>query len=309
MYINYFKQISRFLLGLMICCLLFSKSVSAQEYKFKFNPPDNLNFVQNIKNTKTTKVENLGERVDVTQTRLRVNIKKIPTGFKITMTPLSTSIRQDDQIISNPIIDLLKDIVVTYEVDNDGKLLKIKGYENVLEKAKKSLPPSAIASVTAILSEEALVNKEKTEWSGRIEDFANATVKIGDAFTVNLPFALPNGETINYYTVIKVTGKDSCAPEKTCLKIETLYNSNAEALAKFAGKTIEQITNESSSKPTVSKAEIQGKAHRLIDPETMLIYEETINRTIKFQLEIPGQGKKNVVSEEKRVYTYEYTPE
>lgn len=298
-----------FLLTAAISWLLISNSIaSAQEYKFRFNPPDNITFIQNVKTTKTTKVENASERVDVNEGRVKINIKKAGSGFIITMTSISVLMKRDGQIVNNPILDVMKDVVVTYEVDANGKLLRIRGYENVLERAKIPLPSAVIQSIAPLLSEEALVNKAKTEWSGRIEDFSDATVKIGDVFTASLPFLLPTGESITYYTVIKIAGQEKCGT-RTCLKIETAYNSKPEALAKFAGKVIDKIMSEAKSKErvAVSGAEINGEVERLIDPETMLIYSETINRTIKMQVEIPGQGKANTVSEEKRVYSYEYT--
>ena len=57
--------------------------------------------------------------------------------------------------------------------------------------------------------------------------------------------------------------------------------------------------------PSLSNAKIAGKGERIIDPATMLIYSETVERTTKMMMAVPGQGEVEMTSVDKREYGYE----
>ena len=51
---------------------------------------------------------------------------------------------------------------------------------------------------------------------------------------------------------------------------------------------------------------IKGKATRLIDPSTMNIYKEEVERIIHMEMDIPGAGQIPVKMIETRSYDYVY---
>jgi hypothetical protein len=51
-----------------------------------------------------------------------------------------------------------------------------------------------------------------------------------------------------------------------------------------------------------------SRGERVIDPATMLIYAESLSRTIKMRTEAPGQEPVWTTMQEKREYRFAYTP-
>jgi hypothetical protein len=175
---------------------------------------------------------------------------------------------------------------------------------------KATLPPAAVQSLSSVLSEEALVNKEKADWDGRISSFVGQKAEIGDAWTSTDRYPMPTGGTVEFYSATKLVGSAK-AGGKDCVRIRFSYNTDANALKQFVGKLgkdIGQMTGSKSAafKPGAGAATIVGSGERLIDPATMLIYSETLTRTIKMPMEVPGQGKVSTTLVEKKEYQFDY---
>lgn len=293
-------------IAFFIPCIVFE--AIAQEFEFRFNPPDGIAFVQTSKITKIKDLGPLGKQTDETESKTKVVIKKTPSGYSAIFTPISATMSQDGKKVDNLILSLLQDIVVTYEVDAKGQLKTISGFDTLEKKIKETFPPEAVESLSTVINEQTMINKEKAEWNGRIGSFVGSRVNLGDVWTSTDEFALPKGGTVTFYSTTKVADKVKCGTWD-CLQIQFSYNSDAKALKDFIGKVASDIAEAANSpkpKPEISEVEIDGGGERLIDPNTMLIYSETLTRTMKIPMEVPGQGKVMTTMQEKREYTFDY---
>jgi hypothetical protein len=63
----------------IVSCL--ALQASAQEFEFRFNPPDSVAFVKAVKSTKVKTLDTLGSQTDVTESMEKIVIKKTPTGY------------------------------------------------------------------------------------------------------------------------------------------------------------------------------------------------------------------------------------
>ena len=92
-----------------------------------------------------------------------------------------------------------------------------------------------------------------------------------------------------------------------CVRLEFSFNTDAEELENFLGDMGEDLAEmaDMEAAPSVSNTKIVGKGERIIDPATMLIYSETVERTTKMMMAIPGQGEVEMTSVDKREYGYE----
>ena len=132
-------------------------------------------------------------------------------------------------------------IVVTYDVDPRGQVRAIRGYGEVLEKIKATLPPAVVQAMPSALNEEAMVHREIAEWNGRVGSFVGQTGRIGESGTATSEFALPTGGTVAFYTVttfaetVRVGGRE-------CVRIRFAYNTNPEALKPLIGKAFDEET-------------------------------------------------------------------
>ncbi|HWM93254.1 MAG TPA: hypothetical protein VN493_21000 [Thermoanaerobaculia bacterium] len=137
-------------------------------------------------------------------------------------------------------------------------------------------------------------------WAGRISDFTGQSFELGSSWTAEVPFALPSGEEIQFYTRTEIAEKVRCG-DKDCVRIRFRYDSDASAMGAKIGQSVSEIAKGvGGPEVQIKKMTFTGGGERLIDPATMLIYSETLERTMNME----GMG----ISTEKREYTFDYQP-
>lgn len=273
---------------------------SAESVTFRFAPPDGTTFVQTLVTTKTLDAGVTGKRTDVQRSETRLRFDKTGDGWTLTATPISMTMTRDGQAVQNPVLEAMLGSVITYRLDAQGNIVAIRGFGEVQERLLKALPPEAAQAVAKLVNEEAMVAKERAEWAGRIGDFAGQSFELGSSWTSEAPFALPTGEEIQFYTRTEIAEKARCG-DKDCVRIRFRYDTDASALGAKVGQSMNEISKEAGGPEVqIKKMTITGGGERLIDPATMLIHSETLERTTNME----GMG----VSTEKREYTFDYQP-
>jgi len=286
----------------------FASPVFGQEVNFRFNPPDDLTYLQKFSSTKTKKIDDGQTQIDIVNSDAKISFLKTADGYEVKAEIISMKMERDGQVIENPVWALMQKLVFTYHLDSTGNLMEITGFDEFADWMKQSLPPEAVKALSKVLNKEALLNKEIAEWEGRIGLFIGLTVNIGDTWTDTTDFVLPNGETIIFYNttiideLVEFNGKN-------CVRIKFQYTSDPENLSSVVKEVVEGVmsaVSDTAVKLDVSTNEIIGEGERIIDPSTMLIQWETIKRTIKMIMSIPGEGEVSIVTHEERIYTFEY---
>ena len=282
-------------------------SARAQEVHFRFNPPDDFTaYVSTYKNTQISEMGALGKRTRVSEVKTEVTIDKTPEGYLVTSTPISFTMTQNGKPVEDPILSFLQNITVSYELDVDGQLIKIRGFEGTIEKLKASLPAGLPPTVAALLSEETFINGATQEWDARTGSYVGMAAEIGDVWAGVEETPTAMGGTMAFYSVTKLAEQVKF-DDVDCVRLEFSFNSDAEELKNFMGDMWEELAEmaDMEAAPSVSNTQIAGKGERIIDPATMLIYSETVERTMKMMMVVPGQGEVEVTSVDKREYGYE----
>jgi hypothetical protein len=291
----------------IVCCWGVAVSATAQEVHFQFNPPDDFPaYVSTYKNTQVTDMGALGKRTRVSEGKQKVTTDKTPGGYSVTFMPISIMMTQDGKPREDPILSFIQNITVIYELDVDGQLVKIRGFEGTIEKLKASLPAEFPPTVAALLSEETFINRAAQEWDARIGSYVGMAAEIGDVWAGVDETPLPMGGTMAFYSVTKFAEQVKFN-DVDCVRLEFSFNTDAEELKDFMGDMWEDLAEmaDMEAAPSVSNTKIAGKGERIIDPATMLIYSETVERTIKMTMAVPGQGEVEMTSVDKREYGYE----
>jgi len=299
------KHLIKFFLIVFIITIITENRVYCQSIEFSFNPPDNLSYYQTLKSTKVMDMGELGKRTEISEFRAKIDVKKDSTGFSLTTTPVSVKMLRDGQEISDPILTLLQKIVFKYTIDNEGQIISVKGFENLLDLMLESLPPQMIQPISSVLNKETLAKKEIAEWNSRIGDFAGLKTSLGQVFAGTDEFLLPTGKSATYYTVTKIAEKTKVGNDE-CLRITFSYNSDKAALRELFGEVVDNISESTEAGSTNSEISIEGEGERVINPSNMLIYSEKIKRTLRMELDIPNKGKISTTRQEERTYIYEY---
>ncbi|MFC2129832.1 hypothetical protein ACFLSQ_00200 [Bacteroidota bacterium] len=284
-----------------------SSIVNGQEITFEFNPPD-ITFNEILKTDKITLVDGIKQKEDEITATMKIVLKKSNTGYRISKTPMMMNSKRDGEVFQNPIFMFLTNIATTGEIDKNGTLINVSGYESLIPRAKKELPAKVADAMMISANEEAMINKAKAEWNARISDFAGQSVQIGNMFSGEGKFPLPNGEKLTFFSVVKVADTVEFEGRK-CVKIEFKNSSTPEDLALFMGYSVEetsQIFNFDANHGLRTSIILNGHGERIIDPNTMLIYSEKTFRRVEMKTEEMGDESKTITTLETKEYIYEY---
>ena len=82
----------------------------------------------------------------------------------------------------HPLIQAMKDTLITYKVNAQGQAVEIEGFDIVTSKALSQLPPDIQAGMASVFNPEVLSEAALIEYNARVGDFVGATVSIGDVW-------------------------------------------------------------------------------------------------------------------------------
>lgn len=278
----------------------------SEKVQFTFAPPAGTAYVQAVESTRRKHFDGLGSQTDQMKSETEIAIEPTESGYEVVSKTLSVRTTRDGAPVEDPVASLMKEAVVRTFVDGSGVIQRIEGFGGLAEKVAERVPAEVAQALSAALSEDALVARETAEWSGRITDFAGAEVEVGEVFEVEVPFTLPNGSEIVYDLRTWVSGYEPCEAGR-CVRIELRYDSDASNLEDYlesSGKALSGLVDGLSF--SASGPRIVGGASRLMDPSTMLIYHETVSRSMTMEVEIPGYGKVPSRLDEEREHSFAY---
>ncbi len=304
---GYYKY-SIFLLALYF---LFPGCSPDKEFKFTFNRKDGEAYIQRLSVTRERQTGETGIQMDDTLSVTRVTCKKTSEGWDIDSKPQSRVMMRNGKEVTNPLLALLSDFVITYKLDKDGEIKDIAGYEKVLEAIKSQYHPGIAEDIASSLDIDTLKQREFTEWDGRIGNYINKEFSIGDVWESETPFILPNGAKLTYK--VKTHFKEMVQYKNVkCVVIEQTYGDTGEGITDLVNDVAESVSteeenrNDKSIKSGKISSSITGKVTRLIDPSTMNIYKEDAERIIRMEMDVPGAKGIPVKITETRSYEYEY---
>jgi hypothetical protein len=271
---------------------------------FDFNPPDGAVFEQTSTRTRTVELPS-GPRKDVSETKSRETVSKTRDGFAIKSKFIHSTISRNGQPIANPISAAMEGLEVTFTVGKDGQLREIKGFSGIIDAVKSKFPGPVAQMMIPLFNEDSLVQRERAEWNGRYGGFVGKTVEIGDVWVGEDDYPLPSGGNAKFYSATTFDSIVDCGGKK-CVLVKFIYDSSSQDLAKLVGEVANGLAQAAGADSGVvqltSGVKISGSGERIVDPFTMIIQSEKIERTIKLEMDIAGQGPQPATMHETREY-------
>jgi hypothetical protein len=302
----------RSLAGILLCALFTAPLAATAEsdtVTFTFAPPDGTAFTTTLEASVEMTLGEMGTRRQGTVMTSRTVVDRTKDGWAVSSRLVSAEAARDGRPEANPMLQAMVGMEVVYILDADGVLLEIQGLESVREKMIQGLPPAAMHALGPALSVEAMLEREAAEWNGRVGDFLGETVRLGESRTGTSSFPLPTGGAVEFDVTTAFAERVPC-PAGSCVRIRFAYGGDAAELArameKITGEVIEDAGGPKEAAPHVDEVSVEGSGERVVDPATMLIYSETIRRTIRAAIEQPGMGSVPSIRTEVREYTYSY---
>lgn len=276
----------------------------AQPIQFQFNPPGGAVFEQTSTRTRTLETPS-GPRTDVSETKSRETVSKTADGFAIKSKFIHSTISRNGQPIANPISAAMEGLEVTFTVGKDGQLREIKGFSGIIDAVKAKFPGPVAQMMIPLFNEDSLIQRERAEWDGRYGGFVGKSAEIGDVWVGEDEYPLPTGGTAKFYSATTFDSLVECGGRE-CVLIKFHYDSSSEDLAKLVGEVANGLAQAAGAASGVvqltSAIDITGSGRRVVDPSTMIIQSERIERTIKLEMDIAGQGPQPATMHEIREY-------
>ncbi|MGE0269358.1 MAG: hypothetical protein AB7S78_12985 [Candidatus Omnitrophota bacterium] len=293
----------------IIIFLLMTRTAAAQEtVRFVFNPPDGISYRETYSAQRTKEFGSLKKQVDQTEGTVKVVIKKTEQGYSLKAVPLLITMTRDGQPVPDSITQPMFDMKYDLHLDPDGHFVYVNGFEEFVEKMKAGLPANTPAEILKSISVEAMVNKEKAEYNGRVGDFIGREITVGETWLSESQFTLPDGNTIEFTAIFILRDMVPCGQTR-CARIEFQYDANPAGLTKFMDGMyggIKEMADGALDAVDLGDVKLSGSGVRLIDPQTMLIYSEEMNRLFETPMTLANGAKIPVTMTEVKQYGYKY---
>ena len=275
---NYFAMV-------ILRCVVVSILVSAQlvyaaepsdtSITFTFAPPTETRYTETVHITRQKQATTGGMRTDELTSSSNISIQQTPVGWEVVVKPAEYGLKLNGRRVLDPFADLQSKVTITHHLDSKGQIINTDvDYAALMNLLSRELPPQELANVTPMIQQKAgeLREKAAAEWKARVGEFIGRTARVGDVWEQDVSFADPVKGERSCRVRTEVSAVEAC-PAGSCVRItQTFYSSPADNSS--LGAAIGTLT-------------------RLVDPSTMLIYEE--------KAEAAMEGEK-----ETRVYEFLY---
>ncbi len=288
---------------------------AGQRFSFSFSPPEGTSFVQHLKTTRVQEFSAAGvesqTQTHASDSATRFTVHSTDTGYDVRAEQVSTAMTKNGEPVDDPVTDLLRGMPATYQTDPDGRLVAIRGFEEVSERIASELPSELSSLLMSVITEEALAKRGADEWNSRYGDLIGQTIRIGDVLSSSKSVEFVGGVNAVEYTAtwfpesVKCRGRD-------CVHVRIFRNTNLgalkERLAKEIGKPTRRLFDDITEPSSPGGFASEGETDRLVDPSTLLVQEETQRRTVTREIGVNDQVTGVLTINETKQYTFEYAP-
>ncbi len=275
--------------GALALALLVAAATSAraaESFTFRYAPPPDTRWILVLDHSQLLELAGRARQSSEIESRTRFAVTPDEDGYRVTSKPLSVRMTRDGRTVEDPVLQALRDVVTVHRLDSAGRLVAVEGYEGLAERLRARFPEQVTQALAGALDEQALAAQERAEWEGRIGGLLGRTVSLGEVLRGKTRLRVA-GREISCDVETRITERVACGASQ-CLRVKSVYRDQAPEQLLAGG------------------LRVSGETERLIDPDTMLIYAESMARITETQVEQPDQGAVRAVMTERRTYRYEY---
>lgn len=298
---------------ILTSALYFIAGAAASE-AFRFNPPDGLTIAVTSKTTTLKTISNK-TTAEIVSSRDEIVFNKTGYGYDITYRSLSssrtTNAEEDDEFMSS-VSDILDNATIIYKVDSSGRIIDIEGIDLIAEQIRTLIEehyPEAVSVMGDMLAgiEESIIEESINEWKYGIETFLGRSSKAGSIWKTKKLYNMPIGEpltgeqTVKIQKQVKKNGLDCVQVTYSGILDE---QSASDSLNSWATKMSRGIPE--NYVPSIKKASIIALESEVLDPKTMLCYQESSYEATDITVDVPGHGEERMSVQKTSLYAYEY---
>lgn len=269
---------------------------------FAFNPEAPLEYVEEVKHHRVTVAIGAEPPSEAVVSRVRYNLTAVEDGYEIRTTPLSFTLEKDGKPHEDKITEAIQMAPLVYKVASDGKLRGIGGHAAVTEFVRANAPKEFREQMLEAASEKTLAAKESSAWQSRVGDFLGKSTARGTGVLSESQSSLPDGSTARYFTVSVVMGSQEL-DGRELVKVKYAFTADPARVQRLANDLARDVVQGLPRPRAISALagfSINGGGERLIDPKSMVVYSDSMERNIQMIVSAGGGSSFPVVMHETR---------
>jgi len=297
------------------------------EITFNFNPPNGTTFIETERITKELRVVgNPDSEAKISEGKLKYVINRTDFGYSVRITPENTDFEVAEDV--SGILESLKaSLVITYNLDKNGRLKNVQGVEEGLKRIKDDSPlPDEMWDLIMSTGFSGMTLEEVMSYNwnnrGMFGFLVGETLSINQVYSLNGQLPLPDGSALQSSFEIKIPGMRNCYG-KQCAQVRMSAESDDSIVGERLNELLknmmlgiinillppEKATDAFNEIPRIDvyNSKVSSTNERLIDPKTGLLYSEIDTRTIYLTMKIEGESEQDVKIYEKHEYSYNFT--
>ncbi len=251
---------------------------------FRFQPPASTTCFETQHTTRIEERGSKGKETTLSEDKYQTTYSASETGYTMTIRKIDSQITHEGKSVPNPINEKLKGLALVHALDREGNIQSIQGQDALIEQIKAGLPPEKAAAIDKLFNTQALTQRARLAWHSRLARLAGQSLARKEVLITQEALPLPTGHMAVYFIASRFVDEVPCAASR-CVKLQLILDSNAALLNKRLGKaSLKEVPPNPliAGLPIMEKAEITGSGEQVIDPATMLLYSEQINRAISY---------------------------
>ena len=227
-------------------------------------------------------------RPAVTDTRertSRVFVTCTDTGFLNTAHVVSQSLSRNGSPVASPVLAAMEGLTFTYDLDKEGALRQITGYEMLPEAMRAKLADGIGATLGRMLNLDSLARQDAEAYGRVYEGLRGEVFEVGAAKLSAAARDLPYGGQAIVYAIDVLSPWDET---DGTARVTTSYSTDPAMLA--AGfETVEEASLRAAAEglaPALPEnhvsASVSGSGESVVDPSGLLVASRTV--TLEFDL-------------------------
>ena len=303
--------------------------LAQQTITFQFNPPDGTAFVERDRKIMRVVVSGEQPSEQTSETKYKYLIRKTPEGYSVRMEPGDPEFKlsSDLQALAR---SMLSNTVITADLDQRGRLVRIRGANTALAKAKQILPKELYDVVMQQLGGKTAEQIVAQSWNDRamLGALTGVSMQIGAVEKLHAPLPLPTQGTIDADITLAAKSLRPCHARQ-CVLLKFTQDSDDPRLAStFNGLVLGSMLGlvaamvPPTAKGQAAKADATSEVkellskiqysdlryslvdERLVDPATGLLYSERETKTTEGVLHLDQEQRKMTSTE---IHEYNFT--
>jgi hypothetical protein len=307
----------------VLTLLLTGVCLGAQTVRFQFNPPDGIAFIETHRQTKRITIIGVKEEMPpahTNQAKIKYQITKTEGGYSVITSPIAPDEKVSDDV-ATLMANLMQNMAITYDLDHNGQLVRVRGFREAFDKIAKSLPPELVGLIKSMLP-QSMEQQVAQQWKMRsmLGLHVGKNMELNKNYYLSGQLPTPAGPGLQLTGTIKTTRTQKCK-SGNCVVVSYKYESGDQMVAQGMNSMIRQAmfgflqmmppkeAQELSGKlPTmeVKDSRLTEKGARTLDPATGLIYGEETKRNISATVVFQGEEQRQFQHTETNYYRYDY---